>query len=139
MTDAIHTTDAIASFAPADRTLPAMLAQQCARFAERTLLVAGEQRWTYAQALHLAQRSAALLQAQGIQAGDRVALLCSNRPEFLQFFLGCAWMGAITVPINSAARGAIGVGRRSFSSPSGKRWRSIGAGARPAAVASRAA
>ena len=37
-------TDAIASFAAAERTLPAMLARQCARFAERTLLATEDTR-----------------------------------------------------------------------------------------------
>src|SRR6185436_3898581 len=41
----------------------------------------------------------------GIRTGDRVALMCSNRPEFLEIYLGCAWMGAVTVPINTALRG----------------------------------
>ncbi len=98
--------DAIARFAPSDRTLPAMLAQQCARFADRTLLVCGDTRWTYAQALRKARAMGAMLLAQGIQAGDRVALMCGNRPEFIQVFLGCAWIGAVTVPINTSARGA---------------------------------
>jgi crotonobetaine/carnitine-CoA ligase len=31
--------------------------------------------------------------------------MCSNRPEFLEVYLGCAWMGAVTVPINTALRG----------------------------------
>ncbi|MCZ2103355.1 MAG: ATP-dependent acyl-CoA ligase [Comamonadaceae bacterium] len=99
-------TDAIARFASNDRTLPAMLAHQCARFAERTLLVCGDVRWRYAEALRMAQATAALLQAHGIRRGDRVALMCGNRAEFIQIFLGCAWMGAVTVPINTAARGA---------------------------------
>ena len=99
-------TDAIASFAAAERTLPAMLARQCARFAARTLLVCGAERWSYAHALDVAQRMGALLTAHGIQAGDRVALMCGNRPEFVQVFLGCAWIGAITVPIKTSARGA---------------------------------
>ena len=41
----------------------------------------------------------------GVIKGDRVALMCSNRPEFLEIYLGCAWMGAVTVPINTALRG----------------------------------
>ena len=98
-------TDAIVAFAPAERTLPAMLAHQCARFAERTMLATEDSRWSYAQALATAQRMGALLQAQGIGPGDRVALMCGNRTEFLQVFLGCAWVGAVTVPINTAARG----------------------------------
>ncbi|MBS1888692.1 MAG: AMP-binding protein [Actinobacteria bacterium] len=42
----------------------------------------------------------------GIGRGDRVAALCSNRIELLDLILGCAWLGATAVPINTAARGA---------------------------------
>ena len=31
--------------------------------------------------------------------------MCSNRAEFIESFLGCAWLGAIAVPINVASRG----------------------------------
>ena len=110
--------DAIARFDPAARTLPAMLAHQCERFADRTLLVAGDSRWRYADALRTARAMGALLQAHGIRAGDRVALMVGNRPEFLQVFLGCAWIGAVTVPINTAARG---VNLRHILSNSGAR------------------
>ena len=37
--------------------------------------------------------------------GDRVAIICSNRIEFLEATLGCAWLGAVAVPINVASRG----------------------------------
>src|SRR5690606_9947735 len=47
----------------------------------------------------------AMLLAEGVQAGDRVALLMGNRREHLDLILGCAWIGAIAVPINVAARG----------------------------------
>ena len=53
----------------------------------------------------IAARFAGTLAAAGIEPGDRVALMCSNRAEFLEIFLGCAWLGAITVMINIASRG----------------------------------
>src|SRR5262249_60226364 len=31
--------------------------------------------------------------------------MCSTRPEFMQVYLGCAWLGTIVVPINTALRG----------------------------------
>ena len=31
--------------------------------------------------------------------------MCGNRAEFMEAFLGCAWLGAIAVPLNIAARG----------------------------------
>lgn len=69
------------------------------------LLVFGETRWSYAETVRIAAASAARLMRAGIRAGDRVALICSNRPEFLEVYLGCAWMGAVCVPINTALRG----------------------------------
>ncbi|RYF44384.1 MAG: ATP-dependent acyl-CoA ligase, partial [Comamonadaceae bacterium] len=34
-----------------------------------------------------------------------MAILCSNRVEFLEVFLACGWIGAVSVPINSASMG----------------------------------
>lgn len=36
----------------------------------------------------------------GLQPGDRVALLLTNRPEFIFFFLGAPKMGFVPVPLN---------------------------------------
>jgi crotonobetaine/carnitine-CoA ligase len=92
-------------FAPADRTLPAMLIRQAERFAQNPLVTAGGTMWTYADTCEAAARCAGTLRSAGIQPGDRVAIICSNRIEFLEIVLGCAWLGAIAVPINVASRG----------------------------------
>src|SRR3989441_4445712 len=92
-------------FAPADRTLPAMLTRQAERFAQKRLVTAGGTTWTYADTYEAAARCAGTLRSAGIQPGDRVAIICSNRIEFLEIVLGCAWLGAIAVPINVASRG----------------------------------
>jgi crotonobetaine/carnitine-CoA ligase len=96
---------ASARFPPADRILSVILTRQAARYGERTLFVFGQTRWSYAQTASIAAASAQRLMQAGIRAGDRVALICQNRPEFLEIYLGCAWMGAVTVPINTASRG----------------------------------
>jgi crotonobetaine/carnitine-CoA ligase len=98
-------TRAVELFSPSDRILSTILRRQAERYCERILLVAGEVRWTYAQTAAIAAASAQTLIDAGIKPGDRVALMCSNRPEFLQVYLGCAWLGAIAVPINTALRG----------------------------------
>ena len=98
-------TCAVTSFPPSDRILSTILTRQAERYGERILLVAGETRWTFAQTAAIAAASAQALVDAGIKPGDRVALMCSNRPEFLQVYLGCAWLGAIAVPINTALRG----------------------------------
>jgi crotonobetaine/carnitine-CoA ligase len=96
---------AVEHFPPADRILSTILTRQAACYGDRTLFVSGSTRWTYAQTAGIAAASARRLIEAGIRSGDRVALMCSNRPEFLQVYLGCAWMGAVTVPINTALRG----------------------------------
>ncbi len=82
-----------------------MLLRQAARIPHKPLVAADDTGWTYAQACAVAGRAAAALQSAGIAAGDRVALICSNRAEFLEILLGCAWLGAVLVPINVASRG----------------------------------
>jgi crotonobetaine/carnitine-CoA ligase len=96
---------AVERFPPSDRILSTILTRQAERYGDRVLLVSGETRWTYSETASIAAASAQLLADAGIRPGDRVALMCSNRPEFLQVYLGCAWLGAIVVPINTALRG----------------------------------
>ncbi len=47
-----------------------------------------------------ADRASCWLQSIGIEKGDRVAVMLSNCPEFLDLFLACSRLGAIFVPIN---------------------------------------
>jgi crotonobetaine/carnitine-CoA ligase len=93
------------AFLPAERTLPTMLLRQAKRIPDKPLVSAGDVALTYAQACDMAARAAAALQSAGIGPGERVALICSNRMEFIEIFLGCAWLGAVLVPINVASRG----------------------------------
>jgi fatty-acyl-CoA synthase len=55
---------------------------------------------TYAELDERAGRSASLMAARGIGAGDRVAILSRNRPEFFEILFACAKLGAILVPLN---------------------------------------
>ncbi|MGD9943414.1 MAG: ATP-dependent acyl-CoA ligase [Burkholderiaceae bacterium] len=90
---------------PPERTLPHMLQRQAAEFGERPLATIEGACWRHADAAAAAARRGGALQRQGIGRGDRVAILCGNRIEFLDSFLGCGWIGAVSVPINSAAMG----------------------------------
>ena len=57
-------------------------------------------RITYAELLHRVQRATAMLVAQGLQRGDRVALLSRNRPEYFEIELAAANLGVITACLN---------------------------------------
>ena len=88
------------------QTAPALLEHQAARFGDRPFIRApGAVTRTYAQMRDAAARTGRLLADGGIGPGDRVAILCGNRIELLDLILGCAWAGAIAVPINTALRG----------------------------------
>jgi carnitine-CoA ligase len=95
----------LSAFPPGDRTVPAMLQRQAQVYGDRPLFAAGDVSWSFAETPRIAARFAGTLAAAGIRSGDRVALMCGNRAEFMEAFLGCAWLGAIAVPLNVAARG----------------------------------
>ncbi len=52
-----------------------------------------------AAALSLAARWAVALAAVGVKAGDRVAVLQPNGPDFVGAFFGATWLGACAVPL----------------------------------------
>ena len=101
----MNAAEILAAFPAAERTLPATLTHQARRYGARPLFVAGDVSVSFEEAVPLAAGFAGTLASAGIRAGDRVALMCGNRAEFIKSFLGCAWLGAIAVPINTAARG----------------------------------
>ena len=88
------------------RTVPALLRLRAERMGDAPLFSDRNTHYTGQQTLHRAAASASRLSRAGIKRGDRVALLCTNRHEFLDMVLGCGWLGAIVVPINTASRGA---------------------------------
>lgn len=95
----------IAMLPPMERTLPRMLLLKAERFGGRPLVTVGAQTWSFEDACTIAARRGGSLRDAGIQPGDRVAALCGNRIELLELVLGCAWIGAVLVPVNTAAMG----------------------------------
>jgi crotonobetaine/carnitine-CoA ligase len=87
------------------RTLPALLQRGAERFGDRPLVSLAGVSWSHRETAGGAARRAAALRAAGVTCGERVALMCGNRIEFLETFLGCGWLGAVSVPINTASMG----------------------------------
>lgn len=90
---------------PAGMTVPGLLQERARRTPDKMLLRSGKLCRSSRQMVDAVALSGGLLQQQGIRVGDKVAMMSSNRIELLDFILGCAWIGAIAVPINTAARG----------------------------------
>ena len=87
------------------QTLPQVIRQAAARFPQRSAIVDGSQTISYAD---LAQRSedvARALLAQGVQAGDRVAVWAPNQAEWILAACGTHMAGAVLVPINTRMKG----------------------------------
>ena len=57
-------------------------------------------RWTYRQLRQEAERFAALCQAQGFAAGDRLAIVMQNQSKWIFSGLGAFWAGATLIPID---------------------------------------
>jgi len=69
--------------------------------AQRTAVVHGGRRMTYAQLGERAGRLAAALRAAGVGRGDRVAVLSPNAPAILEAHYGVPALGAILVTLNT--------------------------------------
>lgn len=89
----------------AGRTIPSILQAQAEKRPDQTFLVLGGEAVTYAQARERTESAAASLEALGIAAQDRVGIFMAACPEWIWTWFGAAWLGAVTVPVNTAFRG----------------------------------
>jgi long-chain acyl-CoA synthetase len=78
----------------------ALLDDAIAEHPDREAIVAPGRRVTYRELGNLVAAAAQGFQDEGIQPGDRVAILLKNRPEFAVALLAIIRIGAIAVPIN---------------------------------------
>ena len=70
------------------------------QYPQRTAVVCGEERFTYAQFAERAARLAGALRKAGVQAGDRVAFLSTNCHRLLEAYYGVVEAGAALLPLN---------------------------------------
>ena len=76
-----------------------MLDRAVQQRAHHEALVCDGRRWSYAELGEQANRIAAGLAARGIEAGDRVAMVIANGPEFVFVLFALQRLRAIAVPI----------------------------------------
>lgn len=89
------------------RTIGRLLADKASRVGDRTWLIFGGQRYSYADAHDLSSRYANGFRDLGVRKGDHVAVMLPNCPEFIWTIWGLGKLGAVTVPLNTAARGEL--------------------------------
>src|SRR5260370_9598761 len=69
-------------------------------FPERTALAANGTRLTFRELHDRVGRIAAALTKHGFKAGDRLAILFPNEPDYIQLVYPCAPLGVTVVPLN---------------------------------------
>lgn len=90
----------------AERHLVSLLNQRIATAPGSLLLTHGRHELSAEDLLAAGDIFARAFAAAGLQSGDRVAIQCANRPEIIIALIGCALMGLVLVPVNTASRGA---------------------------------
>jgi crotonobetaine/carnitine-CoA ligase len=86
-------------------TIPQMLLERARKAPSAPLFRCGDDRRDSQAMVEAAASAGGMLCGAGIERGQTVALMSSNRTELLDLILGCAWIGAVAVPVNTASRG----------------------------------
>ena len=87
------------------RTIGRVLADKARRIPQRTFLLWQGRAYTYAELDAMTSRYANGFAALGIGHGDHVAVMLPNCPEFYWVVWGLGKIGAVAVPLNTAAKG----------------------------------
>lgn len=103
----------------AQRTIGRILAEKAQRIPDRTWLLWQHERYTFADAEAMTNRYANGFAALGLHKGDHVAVLLLNGPHFLWTIWGLGKLGAVAVPVNTAAKGEL---LRYFIDQSDSQW-----------------
>ena len=89
------------------RTIGAILADKAARIPDRPFLHFLGHTFSYADTHRLTNRYAHGFLGAGVRPGDHVALMLPNQPELLWAIWGLGKIGAVAVPLNTAAKGEL--------------------------------
>ncbi|CAG2160748.1 AMP-binding protein [Cupriavidus numazuensis] len=87
-----------------ERTLGLVLREQAKKYPKKKLLVFEGQSFSYKEAEALTASLATGFRRAGICKGDRVAIQMANCPEMVWVLFALGWIGAIAIPINTAAK-----------------------------------
>jgi fatty-acyl-CoA synthase len=88
------------------RTLPVVIDELAVRFGDAPALLSDRERFSFSQLAERSRRYACWATDQGLAAGDVVALMMPNRPEYMAIWLGLSRLGVTTALINTQLRGA---------------------------------
>ncbi len=90
-----------------NRTVHGVVEQLAAERGDKVFLTFEGRKFSYVEMNEAAGRIATGLQKLGVKKDDKVAIMMSNRPEFLFTWFGLSKLGAVEVPVNTAHKGAL--------------------------------
>lgn len=89
------------------RTIGHILADKAARIGDHPMLWYLGHTFSYADAHRLTNRYARGFLRAGVRRGDHIAMMLPNQPELLWAIWGLGKIGAVAVPLNTAAKGEL--------------------------------
>jgi len=93
--------------AAAPPSLPPYFAHYCAEHADKTFLVDGAERFTFAEVHDVAQQVArALVGGYGVKVGDRIGIAARNAPAWMALYLGTLMAGGVATLLNGWWQGS---------------------------------
>ncbi|MFB7161061.1 AMP-binding protein [Streptomyces sp. NPDC056242] len=92
---------------PSQDSILSVIRTSAAEDPDREYLRIGGRSFTRQETLDHVERVGRGLRALGVEPGDRVGVMCDNRPETLFIWLGVNAARAIDVPFNAEARGRL--------------------------------
>lgn len=90
-----------------ERTIPRLLGQAVSLYPDSPFIVFKDEIYTYKQTDEISNRAGSLFARGRVEPGDHVAMLMDNSPEFVWTLLGLMKLGAVAVPLNTAATGRL--------------------------------
>lgn len=89
------------------RTIGQLLKERAERYGSREFMRYQDKVYSFTEIDQESDQVAAGLQKIGVVKGDKVAIILSNRPEYLFSWFGLSKLGAVEVPINTAHLGEL--------------------------------
>jgi carnitine-CoA ligase len=90
-----------------ERTIGRLLARRAAEHGDRPYLLFENKRFSYADADRITTRLGNGFKELGVSKGQHVAFMINNCPEVLWLCFALGKLGAVTVPVNTAAKGEL--------------------------------
>jgi crotonobetaine/carnitine-CoA ligase len=90
-----------------ERVLGQLVADKAAEHGDRTFIRYRDRTLSYRDLDRISNRLANGLARLGVTAGTHVALMLENSPEIVLLYVALGKLGAVSVPINTAAKGEL--------------------------------